>query len=204
MKLHWSPRSPYVRKVMIVAHELGLEQRIQRVRSVVTMREPNLEVMRDNPLAKIPTLVLENGESLFDSAVICEYLDFLAGGNKVMPPPGSERWPVLTRHALANGLIDILILWRNERDKPKSSQTDEWLSAFEIKTVAALASMERQLLLFDHDNFYLDQITFGCCLSYMDFRFDSFNWRHGRPRLADWYGHFEQRSSAIATAISAS
>ena len=120
MKLHWSPRSPFVRKVMVAAHELGLADRIDRVRTVVRMTQPNADLLPDNPLSKIPTLVLADGTVLIDSVVICEYLDALAGGGKLFPPSGPERWTALARHALGNGLLDILILWRNERDKPEA------------------------------------------------------------------------------------
>src|SRR5580704_19025968 len=82
MKLHWSPRSPFVRKVMIAAHELGLVERIELVRSVAEMKRPNPAIMADNPLSKIPTMALGNGEPLFDSVVICEYLDDMAGGGQ--------------------------------------------------------------------------------------------------------------------------
>ena len=85
MKLHWSPRSPYVRKVMVVAHELGLADRIETVRTVVGGTKPHLELMRENPLGKIPTLVLEDGTILYNSPVICEYLDTLHGGREAVP-----------------------------------------------------------------------------------------------------------------------
>ena len=75
MKLHWSPRSPFVRKVMILLHETGLTDRVETVRSVVAMHQTNPELMRDNPLNKLPTLVLDDGSALFDSPVVCEYLD---------------------------------------------------------------------------------------------------------------------------------
>jgi len=99
MKLHWSPRSPYVRKVMIVAHELGLADRLEIVRTVVGGITPHLELMRENPLGKIPTLVLEDGTILYDSPVICEYLDTLHAGEKLFPA-WPERLTALRRLAL--------------------------------------------------------------------------------------------------------
>jgi glutathione S-transferase len=84
MKLHWSPKSPYVRKVMICAHELELTDRLELVRSVAAMLKPNERLMIDNPLSKIPTLVLDDGFAIFDSVVICEYLDTLHGGRKII------------------------------------------------------------------------------------------------------------------------
>src|SRR4051812_33779817 len=91
MRLHWSPRSPFVRKVMVAAHELGLADRIEHVRTVVRMVQPNPDLLPYNPLSKIPTLVLADGTILTDSVVICEYLDALAGGGILFPPAGPER-----------------------------------------------------------------------------------------------------------------
>src|SRR3954447_8711164 len=109
MRLHWSPRSPFVRKVMVTAHELGLADRIDCVRTVVRMTQLNRDLLPENPLSKIPTLVLPDGTVLIDSVVICEYLDAVAGGDILFPPAGAERWTALARHALGNGLLDILI-----------------------------------------------------------------------------------------------
>src|SRR6266513_3404830 len=101
MKLHWSPKSPYVRKVMITAHELDLLPEIELVRSLAAMLEPNERLMQDNPLSKIPTLVLDNGFTLFDSVVICDYLNEFAGG-PLFPPEGQDKWQALRWHALGD------------------------------------------------------------------------------------------------------
>jgi glutathione S-transferase len=142
MKLHWSPRSPFVRKVMVAAHELGLADRIRTVRSVAAMLSPARDLMPENPLAKIPTLVLDDGTVLYDSQVVCEYLDQLGGG-RLIPPPGPARWLELQRHALADGFLDLLILWRNERDKPQPLPA--LLDAFALKTNAVLAALEAEI-----------------------------------------------------------
>ena len=136
MKLHWSPRSPFVRKVMIFAYEAGLADRFERVRSVVAMTKPNAALMPDNPLSKLPTLVLDDGSALFDSFVICEYLDGLHAGAPLVPKAGPERWQVLRWHALGNGLLDMLVLWRNERDREPQRQLKELLDAFAVKYAA--------------------------------------------------------------------
>lgn len=201
MKLHWSPKSPFVREVMIVAHELGLAGEIERVRSVAAMARPNEKLMADNPLSKIPTLVLDGGEPLFDSLTICEYLDALAGGGKVLPAAGPERWTVLTWHALGNGLLDVLILWRNERDKPAERQTPEWLAAFAVKIDAVFARLEDQAEKLGVAPFGLGQVAIGCALSYMDFRFADLRWRDAHPQLAAWHATFGARPSVIATEI---
>src|SRR5262245_41396748 len=115
MKLHWSPRSPFVRKVMIAAHELGLVERITCVRTVAAPTRPHAALMEVNPLSKIPTLVLDDGTVLYDSPVICEYLDSLHGGHKLVPADGMERMVALRRQALGDGFLDFLLLLRNER-----------------------------------------------------------------------------------------
>ena len=118
MKLHWSSRSPFARKVMVAAHELGLASRLSCVPTVVGMSAPNAEVMRENPLSRIPYLVLDDGTVLTDSLVICEYLQMLTGGHLLFPASPEARIETLRRHALASGLLEILVLRRNERDRP--------------------------------------------------------------------------------------
>src|ERR1700689_3900932 len=117
MKLHWSPRSPFVRKVMIVAHERGLADRITCIRTVAAMTKPHGELMKDNPLSKIPTLVLDDGAVIYDSPVICEYLDSLGVGPKLFPSDAKARLIALRRQALGDGFLDLLVLARNERER---------------------------------------------------------------------------------------
>ena len=201
LTLHWSPRSPFVRKVMVAAHELGVVDRLHLRRTVVKMTEPNPDVMADNPLGRIPTLVRDDGLILVDSEVICEYLDSLDGGGKLLPLFGDERWRELSRHAAATGVLDILILWRNERDKPTVRQTPEWLSAFETKVRASLNRFEGDVRPLPAGPLSLSCIALGCTLSYLDFRFDDFAWRSGYPALTKWHAAFRGRPSAIATEV---
>ena len=114
LTLHWSPRSPFVRKVMLFAHETGLASRLTLVRSVVAMTTPNQALMRDNPLSKIPTLVLGDGSVLYDSAVICDYLATLHAGPRRIPGSGAARWQALRWRSLGSGLLDAPVLWRND------------------------------------------------------------------------------------------
>ncbi len=196
MKLHWSPRSPFVRKVMVCAHELGVVDRLERVRSEAAMAKPNARLMQDNPLSKIPTLVLDDGRTLFDSVVICEYLDALAGGS-LFPKVGEDRWRALRWHALANGLLDVLILWRNERDRSEPSAA--LLAAFETKTWAALELLEREASELAATPFDIAHVTLGCLLGYLDFRFDALAWRERVPQLARWYEVASARPSFRST-----
>ena len=129
MKLHWSPRSPFVRKVMVAAHDIGVAGRIECVRTVAAMMRPHAGLMVDNPLSKIPTLVLDNGTVLYDSAVICEYLDHLHDGPKLFPLPFEERMTALRRQALGDGLLDALVLWRGELSRPVQQQSERVVQA---------------------------------------------------------------------------
>jgi glutathione S-transferase len=200
MKLHWSPKSPFVRKVMVCAHELGVVPRLTLVRSVAAMTKPNPDIMRDNPLSKIPTLVLDNGVVLIDSVVICEYLNDLAGGS-LFPRSGEAKWDALRRHALANGLLDVLILWRNERER--SSPSDVLIRAFETKTVATLERLEDEVEVLANVPFDIAHVTIGCMLGYFDFRFESFGWRERAPKLAAWAREIHARPSFRATEVTA-
>jgi glutathione S-transferase len=198
MKLHWSPRSPYVRKVMVAAHELGLVDRITCIRSVAAMGTPNSLIMADNPLSKIPTLVLDDGDVLIDSRTIVEYLDSLAGGT-LLAPSGPARWQALSLQALADGLLDLLILWRNERTKPEAQQTPAWLAAFATKVEATLDRLETSAPALRERPFGIGHIAVGCALSYATFRFADLAWQTGRPGLAAWHDGFAERPSAKAT-----
>lgn len=200
MKLHWSPRSPYVRKVMIAANELSLVDRIETVRTVVQMAKVNADLLPDNPLSKIPTLVLDDGTVLYDSLTICEYFDSLAGP-RLFPPPGPDRWTALTRHALGDGMLDTLLLWRNEREKPQPQQTPDWLESFAAKTGASLDRLEATAPALGAAPFGIGHIAIGCALSYLDFRFDALGWRRGHDALAAWHARFCGRASVLATAV---
>jgi len=197
MKLHWSPRSPFVRKVMIAAHETGLVDRLTCVRTVVAMTEPNTNLLSDNPLSKIPTLVLDDGSPLYDSLVICEYFDAMHDGPKLFPTDPKARWTALRRHALGNGLLDMLILWRGERERQQPSQPH--LDAFAVKYKATLKALEKESPEIGATPFGIGHIAIGCALSYADFRFADLNWRAGHPQTATWHASFLQRPSARAT-----
>jgi glutathione S-transferase len=196
LTLHWSPKSPYVRKVMVCAHELGLVDRLELVRSVAAMLKPNPAIMAVNPLSKIPTLVREDGSALFDSVVICEYLDALAGGT-LFPREGEARWQALRWHALGDGLLDALILWRNERERAVPLQ--QLLEAFEQKVGAALALLDAEAAALHAAPFSIGTLTVGCALGYIDYRFDALGWRASAPRLAAWHAELCQRPSFQAT-----
>jgi glutathione S-transferase len=197
MKLHWSPRSPFVRKVMIVAHERGLVDRLNCVRTVAAMTTPHAELMRDNPLSKIPTLVLDDGSALYDSPVICEYLDALEGEPQLFPIAGKPRLVALRRQALGDGFLDLLVHARNERLREQPSEIH--LRNATVRSAAVLASLEREADALAASAFDIGHIAIGCALSYLDFRFADQDWRQGHARLAIWHAVFAARPSVQAT-----
>jgi len=199
VKLHWSSRSPFVRKVMIFAHECGLAERFDCVRTPVAMTNPNLELLKTNPLGKIPTLVLDDGTALYDSTVICEYLDSLHDGRKLFPAEGAARWTALRRHALGNNLMDNLMLWRNEQLRPQPQQSPEMLAAFELKVRNAVTALDREAGELTATPVDIGHVAIGCALGYADFRFASLGWRDGHHRLSAWFDSFNQRPAMLAT-----
>ena len=201
MKLHWSPRSPFVRKIMMVLDETGLTDDVECVRSVVAFAaQPNPVVLADNPLAKIPVLVLDEGTCLFDSRVIAEYLDGLHGGTKLFPQDTTARFQQLRWMSLADGLTDILLLWRNERLRP-SGPYDVLVSAFEIKTRACFAALEADAIALTDSDFGIGHIAIVCALGQMDFRFADSAWESTHPRLSAWYRDMQDRHSVAATMV---
>jgi glutathione S-transferase len=197
MKLHWSPRSPFVRKVMIAAHELGLVDRLTCVRTVVATTRPHLELMQENPLSKLPTLELDDGTVLYDSPVICEYFDSLHAGPKLFPLDLKARMTALRRQALGDGFLDFLLLLRNEDERAHPS--DVHLSSYNTKRAAVLRTLEREAGDLAKSPFTIGHIAIGCALSYLDFRFAKDDWRTAHPAIARWHQDFAARPSVKAT-----
>ncbi len=199
MKLYWSRLSPYVRKVMVVAHETGIADSLALEDIVVAMSAANPKLLPDNPLSQIPTLVLDDGSTLHDSRVICEYLDGLHDGTPLFPAETGARMDALKRQALGDGILDALIVWRQERLKPREKQTDAWLETFALKVATALHQIDAHTADFADRPFDVGHAAIGCALGYIDFRFADLGWRATRPALAAWHETFERRPSAKAT-----
>jgi glutathione S-transferase len=198
MKLHWSPRSPFVRKVMVCAHELGIAARIEKVYTLVSLRKSNEDMLRVNPIGRIPALVLDDGSVLYDSIVICEYLDATFGG-RLFPQQGAARWDALRRHALANGMLETGILWLNERTRPAAQQSPEMHAALERKIRSALASAETEADRLTGNAPDIGDLTLGVALGYLDFRYADLEWRKAAPRLARAYETLASRASLRET-----
>lgn len=200
MQLYYSPRSPFVRKTLVAIHELGLANRVEIVPTLVEMGRPNDALVALNPLGKIPTLVRDDGAVLYDSFVIIEHLDRQAG-SPLIPLDGEPRDWTLQNHALAHGLLEVLVLWRNERDKPVERQTQGWLANFEVKTQRVLDTAETMVPDYARRPFGLAHIALAVALSYLDFRFAHLDWRRDRAALAAWHETAAARPSMRATAI---
>ena len=167
MKLFWIPISPYVRKVMIVAAHHGLDARIEYVKTSVSPANP--ELMQFNPLNKVPTLLLDDETALYDSRVICEYLDSLAPENqRLIPPSGIARWDALRRQALADGLMDLLVAWRGDTTLPPEQQPRERMEKHEYKARETLGALNRERLA---PHFDIGAVAVGCAIGYTKIRF---------------------------------
>ena len=202
MKLFWSSRSPFVRKVMIVAHETGLAANIEPVRTVVAPTKPNPEVMAANPLNKLPTLLLDTGDVLYDSRVIVEYLDTLHTGLRLFPADALARFEALRLQALADGILDFLLLGLSERARPADQQSAPLVAALGAKFVAAFDQLEREASrpFFAADPTpTIGHICVAVACGYADFRYAGEAWRTGRPQLAAWHAQFAARASYRAT-----
>jgi glutathione S-transferase len=200
MKLRYSPTSPYVRKVVVAAIETGLDQRIERISTDVW--DPETDIAVDNPLGKVPALTTDDGLVLCDSPTICDYLDSLHDGPKLVPAEGPGRWRVLNLQALAGGVMDAAVARMVEqRARPAHLRFDGWLERQTLKIDRALDALETQAAAGALDGpVDLGTITLGCALGYLDLRFPGDAWRDGRPALAAWYEAFGRRPAMRATA----
>jgi glutathione S-transferase len=198
MKLFYSITSPFVRKCLVCAHELGLRDRLELVAAAAHPVNRDAAVVAVNPLGKIPVLVTDDGAVLFDSRVIVEYLNTIGGGH-LIPASGSARFRVLTDHALADGILDAAVLARYETAaRPESLRWNEWTDGQMKKVACGLAELERRAgeLAGRID---VGSIAIGCALGYLDFRYASMAWRDKYPALGAWFGLFAKRESMAAT-----
>lgn len=195
MKLRYSPTSPYVRKVTVTIQELGLDDKVDRV--ATTPWDAKTDLGQVNPLGKIPALVADDGTVLYDSPVICEYLDALVGG-RLLPPGGPDRWTALRRQALADGLMDAAILARLESQRPEGERSAGWIDRQKAAIARSLDALEAEAADLAGP-LTLGHVAIGCALGYLDFRFAADQWRNGHPLLADWYRGFASRPSMAST-----
>jgi len=198
MKLYYSPTSPYVRKVMVLLHETGQLDDVELALISGTPLDPVATYVGTNPLTKVPALDRPDGGTLFDSRVICAYLDDRAGG--VVYPTGARQWDTLTLEALADGMLDAaLAITYEARLRPEGKRMDAWADGQWAKIKQACAALNTRWM--DHLNGPLDmgQIAVACALGYVDFRHDARGWRSGNTALADWFETFAARPAMVET-----
>lgn len=186
---------------MIVAHETGLVGRITCVRSVAVRDKANPQIIKDSPVGRIPVLVLSDGVVLSGSYPICEYIDSLHDGRRMIPVVSPERWREFELHGIADGLLDTLVAWRGEFIRPETGAWESLATTCAAKTEACLDWLEQRARGFTAADYRLGQITTGVALDYLDFRFQQTNWRARRPSLAHWHTEFQQRPSSKATEV---
>lgn len=195
MKLRVSSASPYVRKVNIFAIEAGLNSQIELVPALVWA--PDSDVPKENPLGKIPTLTTDDGQSIYDSHVICEYLDTLHHGAPLFST-GAKRIAQLRLHALADGILDAGMGVRIEQGiRPKEFLWQGWIDRQSAAITRALDELEKECSAWG-DDFLIGQIAAITALEYVDFRL-KLNWHEGRPNLTAWHKRQSVRPSVLAT-----
>lgn len=195
MKLYYAPTSPFARKVRIAAHELGVEDRIDLV---LVNPWSDTELRSLNPLAKVPTLVRDDGPVLFESALVCEYLDHLAGGG-LYPAAGEARWSALLRQGIADGISAAAgRLFADER-RPSNERSSGVMQRQADAIEAGLDRLERDAGALSSGLADIGAISVACALGYLDFRWPDRAWRDGRSGLSKWFEVVGRRSSMMAT-----
>jgi glutathione S-transferase len=196
MRLLYAPPSAYSRKVRIVAREKQLDGLIEEV--LCNPYDDPANLLRANALGKIPALELDGGTTLYDSPVICEYLDSLNDAPRLIPAAGPTRWQVLTAQALADGLLDAAVQIAQEKRRPETEQSPAAITRRHEVIDRALQTMTGAIAALP-PSINLGGIACACALGYLDFRQSERNWRAAQPALAHWYAAFSQRPSMLAT-----
>ncbi len=196
MKLHYSTASPFVRKVMVAAIECGFGKALTLLPTNPHQSTPDL--VAANPFSKVPALELDNGDVIFESLLICEYLDDMAGGGIVFPKDKALRLPMLRRHALGNGLMEVSVLRRVESVRGKDADRDKNIVRQATITTRALDLLENAAASLD-DTLELGNLSIVIALDYLDFRFPGDAWHQGHSRLAGWHERYSKRDSLKAT-----
>lgn len=199
MRLFHTSTSPFVRKVLVAAHETGIVRQIEIVSIATSPLEPNAELLRKNPLAKVPALELDDGTLVYDSHVIVDHLDSLHGGTRLIPASGRERLLALRLEALADGILDAGILVRYEEVfRAKDKIDPKWLGAQAGKVLSALDALEADAAGLEGP-LCVGKISLGCALGWLEFREPIPDVRKGRDRLFAWWDRLRERPSFVAT-----
>lgn len=196
MQVFYSPFSPFVRKVLVCAAELGIE--VERLPSAAHPVTRDQTVVAANPLGRVPTFFADDGEVLYDSRVICEYLDATSPTPRLFPVDRAARWRSLREQALADGLLEAALLMRYEQVvRPEELRYQPWFDGQHEKIVSSLAQLEAWAPGFA-ERVDIGTISIACALAYLDVRFPDEAWRKNQA-LAAWHARFSERASMLAT-----
>jgi glutathione S-transferase len=200
MKLLYQTHSPYARKVLVFAHEAGLARQLDVVHQETSPTARNEQVFAENPLGKVPVLIRVGAPPLFDSDVICAYLDTLHAGRKLIPPEGEARWRALRVQAVAQGLAEagIAVRWETVR-RPRELRYPPLAAGYTQKLICGYDWLERELDVDAPP--HVGHIAIGTVLSWLEFR-ELPGFRPDRPRLTQWFDDFATRGSMLATPLS--
>jgi glutathione S-transferase len=204
MQLFYSTSSPYARKVVVAAREAGVIDQIEILTASASPIERNQALFAANPLGKIPALKLDDGVVIYDSRVICEYVDGLNREAGLLPTDAQQRLATQTLHALGDGILDACLLLRYETFmRPAEFRWEEWIAGQKDKVGTSLDYLESQSAQMLNElhagRITLGHIAIGCSLAYIEFREILQDWKTGHDNLAKWYREFSKRESMIAT-----
>ncbi|MDH3739163.1 MAG: glutathione S-transferase [Alphaproteobacteria bacterium] len=196
MKLIYSVPSPYARKARVVLIEARLEGRVETEAIDPWSDPPGFR--DDNPLGKVPALIRDDGAALFQSNIVCEYLN-AEGGAQLYPAEGADRWTALRQLALADGILDAAVTVRMELTfHEPNALSQKRIDRQELSVARAIAALESEAAALEGP-VTIGQIAVACALGYRDFRFADIDWRTGHPQLASWFATFAERPSMTAT-----
>lgn len=197
LQLIHSPASPFARKVRVVVHEAGLVDQVEMVRVATSPLAQDAALARSNPLGKIPSLVRDDGPTLYDSRVITRYLDAIASAGLY---PSGRIWEILTLEATADGIMDAAVLLTYEaRFREEGQRHEGWMRGQRERIARTLDALADRWMSHLEGRLDIGQIGVGCALAYLDFRHGDMDWRAGRAVLADWYARLAERESMRAT-----
>jgi glutathione S-transferase len=200
MKLYYGATSSFSQKVRAAAIECGVADRIELILTKTMNHDPALA--RHNPLVKVPALITDDGFALFDSPVICEYLDSLQPDHRLIPASGQDRWRVLRRQALGDGLMESLIFTGVAARRPDGEATAAPVIARQREKIdQTLDALENETGEMEREGASVGCLAVACGLNWLNYRFADWDWRKTRPRLAAWYDVFAQRPSMTETRL---
>ncbi|WP_082658219.1 glutathione S-transferase [Paracoccus sp. MKU1] len=198
IRLFFSPASPFVRKVMVVAHERGVE--IEKLPSAAWPVKRDPEIVRHNATGKVPCLLLEDDTPVFDSRVICAYVDSKGTVGETLYPQDARRFTILTLEALGDAILEAALLHRYENVlRPEEKRWDDWSRGQMEKVDSGLDDLEGRWFDAISDGFHAGSIAAACALGYLDFRFAGKDWRATHPKLAKWFAGVSARPSLAAS-----